>query len=461
MSTAACARSAQPSEQTSSDPAFFDCYRDALASTADRATALHFRPGFSPLNEFVRSPVPDTQTTSAWRIASIKVGVVIALPAFLTGAEIGSRLGLALGTVAILAGCLLLAGLCALTGTVAARSRLPTAVITQFAFGRRGAKIVNLVLATTLIGWFAVTVELFADSLGEVISQTLDISLGHAPLMLAGGAAMVVTTVYGFGALALLSKWAVPVMILVLIAMAGFAVKGIGLESLTVSSAQSTTSLGIAISAVVGGPAAGTVIFPDISRFARSPPHGRGAALLSYGIGMPLVLVLVSVTAVATGEKDLVFVMMGLLGVPALVFLVLAAWTTNAGNLYSGSLFLSSVFSSVPHRGLVVLGGVSGIGVALLGATSHFVPFLVALGIAVPPIAGIYIVDFLARGQTYVVDGLASERSWGIPALVGWLLGVVTGYATAEGFFTLTGIPACDSIGVSAGAYFVLRRLAR
>ena len=67
--------------------------------------------------------------------------------------------------------------------------------------------------------------------------------------------------------------------------------------------------MGVAISAVIGGPAAGIVIFPDISRFARSVNQGRAAAVMSYGIGMPVILLSVGVTAIAAGEKDLVLVM--------------------------------------------------------------------------------------------------------------------------------------------------------
>ena len=413
-----------------------------------------------PVNEFVRSRVPDAETTTAWRIASVKIGVVIALPAFLTGAEIGSRFGLSNGILAIIGGCAVLAMLCGLTGTVAAKVRLPTAVITQFAFGRQGARVVNLVLAGTLVGWFAVTVQLFAETLGEVLARTVGFTLPDEPLMLAGGAAMVMTTVFGFKALAILSKWAVPLMVLLLIAMAFLTATG-STDALLAEPAA-TATLGIAISAVVGGPAAGTVIFPDIARFARSPVHGRGAALISYGIGMPLVLGLVAVTAVATGEKDLVLVMIGVgLGVPALILLVLAAWTTNAGNLYSGSLFLSSVLPETTLGRVVVAAGALGIVVALIGLTQHFVPFLVVLGIAVPPIAGIYVVDFFARGQRYDVDALASEAAWSVSALVGWVVGMGVAYASVNGVITLTGVPACDSICISAGTYFALRRISK
>ena len=411
------------------------------------------------MNEFLTSSVPEHSTTSGWQIALIKIGVVVALPGFLTGAEIGSQLGLGAAAGAIIAGCAVLALICALTGTVAATSRLPTATITKFAFGRDGAKVVNAVLAVTLIGWFAVTVELFARALLGIFENAASGLLWNPLFVLAGGTLMVLTTLFGFRALSVLSRWAVPLMLLVLVVMAIMTATRTSLGELLVVP-ENPTSLGVAISAVIGGPAAGIVIFPDISRFARSVNHGRAAAVMSYGIGMPLILLSVGVTAIATGEKDLVLVMLGLgLGIPALVFLVLTAWTTNAGNLYSGTIFLSSLLQRLPYRQVAAIAGAAGIGVALMGLTDYFVPFLVTLGITVPPIAGIYVTDFFLRGKKYDLGKQDSGRPVRLAALLGWATGVGTAYATAGGTLTLTGVPACDSMLVSAAVFFALSRL--
>lgn len=385
----------------------------------------------------------------------------MALPGFLTGAEIGSQLGLRDAVAAIVAGCLVLAVICSLTATVAAKSRLPTATITKFAFGRDGARIVNGMLAVTLFGWFAVTVELFARALLGIFEGALSGSLWNPLFVLAGGTLMLLTTLFGFSALAMLSRWAVPLMLLVLFVMAYVTSTQTTLRELLVVP-ENPTSMGVAISAVIGGPAAGIVIFPDISRFARSMNHGRAAAVMSYGLGMPLILLCVGITAIATGEKDLILVMLGLgLGIPALVFLVLTAWTTNAGNLYSGSIFLSSLLGKLPFRYVAAIGGGAGIGIALLGLTDYFVPFLVTLGITVPPIAGIYVTDFFQRGRHYDPGEQDTGRPIRFSALVGWATGVGTAYATGVGSFLLTGIPACDSMLVSAAVFLALTKLFR
>ena len=408
------------------------------------------------MNDFVNSPVPHEQTTSGWRIALVKIGIVIALPAFLTGAELGSRLSPGNSATAIILGCLILACMCALTALVAARSRRPTAVITQFAFGKSGAKVVNLVLAATLIGWFAVTVELFADSVQLIAGGGSNIH--YVTAVIVGGSLMVLTTVFGFKALKQLSNFAVPLLFAAIAAMAYYT-SG---NALALAEARETAlPLGVAISAVVGGPAAGTVIFPDIARFARSSVHGCGAAMLSYGIGMPSVLLLVGMTAIATGEKDLVLIMANLgLGLTAVIFLVLVAWTTNAGNLYSGALFLSAILRNIRHRALIIGGGVVGTGIASLGITDYFIPFLVGLSITVPPIAGIYVVDFFVRKHDYSTGTLEAGPAFRLPALIGWGSGVLAAYLSARGIIAITGIPACDSLLLSGAVFYVLAQIA-
>ena len=170
--------------------------------------------------DYDRSAVPDGKTVSGWRIALIKTGIVIALPAFFSGAEIGTALGLADSCLVIIAAAFLLALLAALTGTVGASSRLSTSMILQFSFGPVGAKIVNLVLALTLLGWFGVTTALFGHTLNDLAERALTIQTAPAVYMLLGGLLMIGTTVFGFKALQKLSDLVVPLLLVGLVLVA-------------------------------------------------------------------------------------------------------------------------------------------------------------------------------------------------------------------------------------------------
>src|SRR5690606_38596117 len=145
------------------------------------------------------------------------------------------------------------------------------------------------------------------------------------------------------------------------------AMRGRQLEELFAGPVE-PASLGVGISAVIGGVAVGATIFPDMTRFARSPGHARAAGIGSYALAFPLVLLLAAIPSIVTKEADLLRIMVTMgLGVPAFVFLVFAAWTTNTSNLYSAGLGLSSLFGSRSFPVLAAAAGACGIVLALLG----------------------------------------------------------------------------------------------
>jgi cytosine permease len=91
---------------------------------------------------------------------------------------------------------------------------------------------------------------------------------------------------------------------------------------------------------------------------------------------------------------------------------------------------------------------------------SWFIPFLLFLGIATPPVAGIYIADFaMYRRHGYDASVLMREPQVKLLTFVAWIAGSLTGFATVRGLFTLTSIPSLDSILVACIGYMILSRL--
>ena len=115
-----------------------------------------------------RAPVPDGETVGALRIATVLVGVVITLPAFLLGAEILTGLGAVRGMIAILGGGVILIVLAALTMRAGAETRLSTYNLIGRAFGDTGALAVNGLLtdlALFYMSTFIPQLNVFAVSL--------------------------------------------------------------------------------------------------------------------------------------------------------------------------------------------------------------------------------------------------------------------------------------------------------
>ena len=78
--------------------------------------------------------------------------------------------------------------------------------------------------------------------------------------------------------------------------------------------------------------------------------------------------------------------------------------------------------TKTPEWQLMLVSGAVGTGLAMLGITDHFIEFLERLGVIVPPIAGIYLVDYFLLGQ----QRFPTELRASFPTTIGqrWLPGL-------------------------------------
>jgi cytosine permease len=106
---------------------------------------------------------------------------------------------------------------------------------------------------------------------------------------------------------------------------------------------------------------------------------------------------------------------------------------------------------------ITILVGALGTVFSAVGILEQFVPFLIALGVVVPPIAGIMIVDYyhLRRHRAQLEE---SAGSGALPArqeklnpvtLFAWAVACVVGYAVQWG------IPSLNSLICAAVLYYV------
>ena len=404
-----------------------------------------------------REPVPVEEAVSGWRVAMVIIGFAITLPLMITGSQVGLAMGLRNALTAFAVGGLVLTVIGSATAVVATSARLSTYKILEFAYGRWGAKIVSGVLALTLFGWYGVTAELFGRALSGAAADIYGFDFPVILGTVAGSILMVAVTVFGFRALDRLSLLAVPLLVLFLAAVV---VRSLGSDA-ALTAGNGDMDLGVAISVVVGTYIVGAVLVPDLCRYARSRADGVFAIVLSLGFGLPCILAAAAVPSLATQEADLVRIMLSLgLGIPALCVIVFATWTSNANNLYSMSLGLAAVFEHFGKWQLTVAAGVAGTLVAVAGVTDVFIPFLLTLGIAVPPVAGVYLADYFAvKGSgAYSEPTGPSNRVINPTAFVAWLVATALGTLAARGWFSVTQIPACDSFLAAVALYLVLHR---
>ncbi len=410
---------------------------------------------FEMAEQVTRPHVSQDQTVYGWHVAVIVIGVAITLPAFLIGAEIMGALGTEQGTYAILAGGGILTVIASICIYVAVSERLTTYQLLEASFGRMGSRMVSFLMSLTLLGWFGVTVSLFGQAMAKSVEAAFGVLLPVEFYIIIGTMVMTITTIYGFHAMDILSKFSVPLMMLVLIAGVYSVSSKFTWSEIWTAPANAPgniSSFGGAVSIVVGAFMVGVVILPDISRFINRKSQVLVASVGSYGSFSSLILIMAGLPGLMTGEKNLITVMFQTgLGVPALVMMIFASWTSNISNLYSCSLGLTQVMPQVGKTQITVGAGIIGGLVALSGIMDHLIDFLVLLGIFIPPVAGIYMAHFF-------FVGVNSKRAVSSAAIISWVVASLMAMATSSGLFILTYIPALDSLLVAVILYVIIAK---
>lgn len=410
--------------------------------------------------DYANAPLPEHLTVAGWRVALIIASFAIALPGFLNGAQTGLALGFwGAVLVAFLAGLFLCAGGC-LTAIISVRQRLTTYLLVQRSFGIQGAALVNLVIAVVHFCWFGVNLSFFGNAMLAAASQGYGIPGSFAVFVAIGGVLMTISTIYGFKTLDRLAMIAVPLLGAILIAVCVAAVQRNGVVLEPVAAPPVPMSFGIALSALVGGNLLIVAAMPDLSRFIRTERGAVGSMVLSFPIATPLLMVTSALPALATHETDIMKLIVAFgFGLPALAMLILSTWTINAANLYSAALSLGATFPKVRPWMFTVVGGVFGTILAIAGILDAFVPFLVFIGIIIPPIAAIYVIDgftkFRGRDAAETIENMPAFH-W--TAVATWIGSVAVALGAYYGGLTLTTVPALDATIIAALAYFVVIR---
>ena len=410
--------------------------------------------------DHTRSPVPDNATIGGFRIAVVVFGIGVTLPIFYIGSEISLALGLRKATLALFGGCAIVGLMMIVTSIIGARTRLSTYMIIQFAFGRSLVRfLVNPLLAMTYVGYFAATGDIFGGAIREAVNAFYGIAIPRALCAFVGCVAMSLTAMYGFRFIERFSSLAVPLLALFMLYLVYLVLQRIQLQVLWSAPGAGGMSVGLAISTVVGANILMAVSGPDLTRYARTGLEGV-KSVSGLAAGYPLIMLASGIPALAFAETDIMKIML-ILGValPALFILVFSTWTTNTVNLYSAVLTLAASFHRFSDKQLAMAAGALGTLGAVLGIMDVFLPFVLILGIAATPIAGVYIADFfLLSGSDYRLERLSARPPVGYSALLAWIAGTGVAAAANQELLALTTVPAADGMISAFVLHAVLSR---
>ena len=403
--------------------------------------------------------IKESERQSRLSLAMIWTGSMICIPCLMIGGVLGAGLSLSGVILAVLAGYGIVCLYMCLVGMESCDTGLPTVSMASAVLGEKGAQfIISLMLAIACVGWFGIQSAVCGESFSAMVAGFTGFEIPSWISSIFWGLVMLLTAVYGYNGLKILNFIAVPALLIVLAYSMFLALSGGGLETIKTFSPSSQMSFISAVSMVVASFALGGVISGDYSRYAKSRKDVVKSTVLGvFPSGMVMMLI-GAILSIVTGQYDISLVLAAV-GVPALglVALVLATWTTNVTNAYSGGLAVSNLFGFGEDRFKVscAVAGVIGTILAAAGLLSEFEFFLNILSALIPPIAGVMIASYwiLGKGRK---ENLRQKEGWYIPGIISFAAGAVVAYVTGSIAVFLIG--PVNGIVVSMIVYVVLEK---
>ncbi|GIN94071.1 cytosine permease [Siminovitchia terrae] len=399
-------------------------------------------------NDYAREVVPMSERKAWFSISLVWIAVGIDLSAMLFGAELGKGMAFNDALWAVIIGSAILGVLAAFCAYVGAVTGLSTSMISRFTFGISGAKLVSLFIAVSLIGWFGVQAGFFAENAYAAIDGALGLQLPVPLLAAIGGILMMTTAVIGYKAIEKLSSWSVPLLLILVFLAVGLALSKYGTSALH-TPVDNAFTFGMAVSLVISIFVVGATISPDISRWARTKKDAVLASFFGFFFGNSFMIIIAMILSRLMDESSLTTIMITVgLGIPGILVLILAQWTTNTSNAYSSGLSLSVIFTKKSKVFLTLVAGIIGTLLAVLGIYDYFINFLTIMTMFIAPIGGVYTAAYYVGGLKLFNEDNDQAFKW--LALTAWALGTFMSWLTMEGpigleLFTLTTISSLDS----------------
>ena len=383
-------------------------------------------------SEFEHEPVPLSQRRSLGSVSAVWFG----FPMIITNAVFGGAtvygLGFWRGIGAIIVGNIILMLYIGTLSYIAGKTGKNFALTAAQTFGRHGATIAAGFLSTVVIGWFAFQTGL--------TGSTLHTSLGwnETWMILIAGVLYIAITFIGIRALTVIGLIAAPMFVVLAVVALVLAARAGGLSGITsyqgAGPGATVFSFGAAVTITIAGFADSGTMTADFTRWSRNGREAVMAAFTAFPVAN-FISLLVGGIVVAAGKAvdpaanggDFLPILTShgpVLAAIAVVFVFANLGSVCCHCLYNGAVGWSQLVGG-RMRVLTIVLGIVGLVAALAGVWSYFSDWLNLLGIFVPPIGAILIVDqVLRRGSS-----MRATRLWRPAPFAAWAIASIGSYA--------------------------------
>ena len=408
-------------------------------------------------NEDLAPVPPGARTWGTYEIAALWIGMAVCIPTYMLAAGLvagGMSWWQAVGTITL--GNVIVLVPMMLTGHAGTKYGIPFPVLARAAFGLRGSHVPALLRAGVACGWFGIQTWVGGAALDTLLGVALPFWNGLPAHVWVSFALFWAMNIYfivkGTESIRFFEAWAAPVLLLMGVALLGWAVANVGgfgpiftQPSRFQTSGEFFAFFVPSLTAMVGYWATLSISIPDFTRYAKS----QRAQAVGQALGLPPTMALFSFIGVAVASASLLIfgeaiwdpvVLLGKFGNPFVVLLSVFALAvaTLTTNIAANVVPPANAFANLWPRGISFTTGglITGlIGIAMMpwkllsDFEAYIFGWLVGYSGLLGPVAGILIVDYwILRRQTLSVRDLYIEGGeyplvhW--PAMIALALGV-------------------------------------
>ncbi|MFH5210490.1 cytosine permease [Antrihabitans sp. NCIMB 15449] len=386
--------------------------------------------------EYENVPVPQSARRSLASVSAVWIGFPMILTCAVFGGLVVYSLGFWKGMLAIALGNAALMAYVGSLSYLAGKTGKNFALTAMETFGKKGYVIPSGFLATIVIGWFAFQTGLT----GAILADTMQWSERWTTF--AAGIGYVAITLLGIRALSVIGVIAAPLFIVLGATAIVLALRDSSLsDAVNYSGGAGLTamSMGAAVTLVIACFIDSGTMTSDFTRWSRNGKQGFLAAFSAFpianGIALfvgGLIVALGAATNPGTNGGNFLGTLIdqgGLLVPLAVVFVFVNLGSVCAHCLYNGAVGWGQLSGNKMRPLTLVLGAV-GVALAVAGIWSHFEQWLNLLGVIVPPIGIVIILDQLVLPRFWGSTRPEASLRW--PPFAAWAVGSAAALTSHE-----------------------------
>jgi len=385
-----------------------------------------------------------------WRqLTSIQVGGAICLPVIMIGQTLSQNYGFASAMIAILIGNILLLVLGVVSANMSHAKQKTTVENAVEYFGQRGVSLFACAMIVTMVCWFGIQLNLMSISLIDLLPFATPAPELTIAVNIVIGSLISVVALYGIRSLNILSNLSMPVLVGTL----GYALFLKDGDAARITDPMSLGGISLVIAAAIGV----IIDLPTYFRHARTKKDGIVSIILIFGVALPVIEFVGVYLATFSSEGTVLEVLKTkdgyLWNMWVALFLVLAGWTTNNTNLYSGVMSLEYLLPKTSHTQRTLLFGAMATALSCLDLLNHLELMLDLLGVMLCSIGAVILTRYLI---TQILGREPSDKEYK-RHFSAWAFGTLLGIGSIMGWVSLTTIAVIDAyIGAMIGTSLIL-----